>query len=298
MHPVVGVDDAEDLHLLREVLGGLVQGTGLETRPVLEVHEGEPLAELLAQLLEWPPDLGVGGVVVHHLDHQVGIVDLGERLERGPHHLDRLVVRRHLQRDPRSPGERRRQVRRGAAREDVADLECEGDREQQRQHLEEQEHDGRDDRGHGEAGQEGLEARVHQVGERGDRHCHEELRTEEAPAWLERAHQQHQADGGEHEDAHPRAVVLDGQECEGRGADGDRAERDGHPQARPDRAREQRHQHGGDQQQGEEDDALKDHGSSSVEVRQRAARQGQPEPHPVLFEVVPGVAEVRRRPAR
>ncbi len=78
VHAVVGVDDAEDLHLLGEVLGGLVEGAGLEARPVLEVHEGEARAELLAQLLQRLPHRRVGGVVVDHLDHQVGVVHLGE----------------------------------------------------------------------------------------------------------------------------------------------------------------------------------------------------------------------------
>ena len=56
-------------------------------------------------------------------------------------------------------------------------------------------------------------------------------------------------------------------------------------------------EHGRDEQQREEDDALEDHGSASIEVGERPAGQRQPEPHPVLLEVVPGVTEVRRAAA-
>src|ERR1019366_9811068 len=96
----------EDLDLVGEVFRGLVERASLETGPILEVDEGESWAELVAELLERPPYRLVGGVVVHHLDDEVGVVDVSQCLERRPHHLHRLVVRRNLQRHPRQSSQR------------------------------------------------------------------------------------------------------------------------------------------------------------------------------------------------
>ena len=112
MHLVVGIHDAEDLDLRGEPRCGFVERSGLEARPVLEMHEGEARPELRAELLDRLPERRVGGVVVDDLDDEMRIVDLSQRFERGPDHLDGLVVRGDLERDPRLSGERGRRSRR------------------------------------------------------------------------------------------------------------------------------------------------------------------------------------------
>jgi len=75
LHHVVGINDADQLDVLRQSPGCLVQGAGFEARPVFQVHELETRPELLAQRLERGPVLAVGGVVVDDLDDQLGVIE-------------------------------------------------------------------------------------------------------------------------------------------------------------------------------------------------------------------------------
>ena len=101
---VVRVDDADQLDLLRQPSGCLVQGAGFEPGPVFQVDELEPRPKLLAPGLERGPVLAVGCVVVDDLDDQVGVIEGGQGAERLADHLDWLVVSGNLDRDPGQVG--------------------------------------------------------------------------------------------------------------------------------------------------------------------------------------------------
>jgi hypothetical protein len=98
---VVGVDHSEQLNVLRQPARRLVEGAGLEARPVLEVDELEARTQPLALRLQGAPQLAVRGVVVDHLHDEIRVVELGQGRERLAHDLQRLVVGRHLDRNLR-----------------------------------------------------------------------------------------------------------------------------------------------------------------------------------------------------
>jgi len=104
------------------------------------VNELEAFAEPLAKRLERPPHFRVGGVVINHLDREVGVVQSGKCLKGRLHHLDGLVVRRDLDRHLPGVLQRRDLEGRVAAAEDVEHLERVRDGQDYRSGFEDQQH--------------------------------------------------------------------------------------------------------------------------------------------------------------
>ena len=132
---VVGVDDADDLDVFGQPARGFIERAGLEPRPVLEMHESESRAELLALRLERTPDFAIRRVVVDDLDDQVRIVELRERLECFAHDLQGLVVRRDLDRNLGEVAGVDRVCRFRSAAQRVHDLEQVGKRKREGRNL-------------------------------------------------------------------------------------------------------------------------------------------------------------------
>ncbi len=142
MRDVVGVDHPHDLDLTGQPAGGLVERPRLEARPVLQVDELESRTQLFAELLQRPPQRRVRSVVVHHLDHVVGIFEPGQRLQGRTDDVHRLAVGRDLERDHRWRAHWGRGGRGAPPAHDVQDLEGVGEAEEEPGGFEHQEQAG------------------------------------------------------------------------------------------------------------------------------------------------------------
>jgi hypothetical protein len=98
-HDEIGIDDRDHVGPHIRHLERVVQGPGLEPRPVLQVYEAEPGA--FAVLLDRSPQSLVLGVVVDHENLEIGVVQVLEAAQGLDDELGRLVMDRNVDRDER-----------------------------------------------------------------------------------------------------------------------------------------------------------------------------------------------------
>ncbi len=112
-HHVVGIDDADDLGVVRGVGEREAQRAGLVARDIVFVDELETLAERAAMILDRAPECRIGRVVDDDDAFEIRIVEARDRIERGLEHLRRLAMGRNMDRHLRREASRRRQRRHG-----------------------------------------------------------------------------------------------------------------------------------------------------------------------------------------
>ena len=146
------------------------------------MHELESRAQLLALRLERSPDFAIRRVVVDDLHDQVRIVELRERLEGFAHDLERLVVRRDLDRNLGEVVGVDGMDRIRSAAQRVHDLEQVGQRKRQRRQLQHEQQRGRDQVDRVARHRIGDGRGVEQVRDGGQRCRGKHLRAQPAPA--------------------------------------------------------------------------------------------------------------------